>query len=224
MLEAIAFSPEELGFTSLEQAQASLEQASASIQKTNRIDLQQGLIWQFPFIEEGSYVDAQARLIGGIYLHQEIFIAPFACIRMDEKYCLEPLEIFETTNIQDHVLIHAQPTQIGPSCIIAHSALLHGCTLGRGVTVYLKSVIDTGATISDGCFIDACAYIGRNVCVPSDRYIEPYASVLTNEAAEALPQVTDQQREIQAEVLQANASHVKKYHELNLVQKHQKEL
>jgi carbonic anhydrase/acetyltransferase-like protein (isoleucine patch superfamily) len=210
-MSAIAFTPEQLGFASIDDAAAAIEASNLYIRRTNHIDRVKGQIVQAPFVEEGAHVDARAELTGGVYVSRGVFIAPTAIVRMDEKDALEPLIIGEDTNLQDEVLVHAHDGRIGARCIVAHNAILHGAKLGDDVTVYIKAIVDTGAEIGDGAFIDAGAYVGRGVRVPPGRYVRPLQAVCTTADADALPPVEAAHRHMQAEVLRMNRDHARHY-------------
>lgn len=210
-MTALSFLPEEMGYRSLDEIAEVLERAPVEVQRTNRVDRESGRILQFPFIEEGAYIDARAELSGGIYVHAGVFIAPEAIVRMDEKFSLVPLVIGEGTNIQDEVLVHADAAAIGARCIVAHDAVVHGAVLEDDVTVYIKVVVDTNAHVGRGAFLDAGAYVGRGVTIPEGRYVGPLTAVRTQEEAQALPQVTPEQRAMREEVHAHNLAHARHY-------------
>jgi len=205
------FRPAQLGFDSIHECRKAIDAGSDEVRLTNHIDEEKGLVWQIPFIEKNSYVDAAADLLGGIYVRSGCFIAPNSAVRMDEKNSLQPLVIGSCTNLQDHSTIHAHPKRIGSNCIIAHDAVAHGCDIGDNVTIYIKSVVDTGAVVGNNVFVDACAYVGRGVVVPDGRYVPPETAVTSSEAAQKLPVVGDEQRRMHRSVLDSNASLARHY-------------
>jgi carbonic anhydrase/acetyltransferase-like protein (isoleucine patch superfamily) len=210
-MSAVWRSPEELGFGSIDEAAAGIALASARVRRTNHLDRARGRVLQAPFVEEGAHVDARAELTGGIYVSRGVFIAPQAIVRMDEKTGLEPYFIGEESNLQDEVLVHADGGSLGARCIVAHNAILHGAHLDDDVTVYIKAVIDTGASLGAGVFVDAGAYVGRGVAVPPGRYIRPLQAVCSVADAEALPLVEEGHRQMQAAVLAHNREHARHY-------------
>lgn len=210
-LQAVAFRPDELGFASIEAVEEALKIASEGARVTNRIDRENGLVLQLPFVEDHAFVDGMADLFGGVYISTGCFVGPAASIRLDEKTSLEPLVIGRDTNLQDHVIVHAHPGGIGSRVIIAHDAVVHGCVLEDDVTVYIKAIVDTGAYISQGVFIDAGAYVGRNVRVPPNRYVAPMRTVLSSDEAAGLPEVNEEHRAMQKLVLRMNVEHTRRY-------------
>lgn len=210
-MSAVSYRPEDLGFDSIDSAARAIAAASPRIRRTNHVDRAKGLVLQAPFVEAGAHVDARAELTGGVYVSRGAFIAPEAIVRMDEKTTLEPLFIGEDTNLQDEVMVHADQGSIGARCIVAHNAILHGARLGDDVTVYIKAVIDTGASLGDGAFIDAGAYVGRGVAIPPGRYVRPLQAVCSTADAELLPPVLADHREMQASVLAHNRAHARHY-------------
>ena len=66
----------------------------------------------------------------------------------------EEIAVGAGSNVQEGCVLHTDmgfPLAIGADCTIGHKAILHGCTLGRGV------LIGMGATILNGAVIEAHA-------------------------------------------------------------------
>ena len=210
-ITATRHTPEELGFGDLGQVRAALAASSPEAQATNHIDEGEGVVWQVAFVEAGAYVDARAELTGGVYVSAGVFMAPQAIVRMDEKSGLEPFVIEPHANLQDEVLIHANGGHVGSRCIVAHDAVIHGAWLEEDCTVYIKAIVDTGAHLGAGCFLDAAAYVGRGVRVPPRRYISPKQAVCTQEEADALPEMSAAQWAMHEEVIAHNRAHAERY-------------
>ncbi|TVQ99013.1 MAG: hypothetical protein EA398_12725 [Deltaproteobacteria bacterium] len=210
-MSALTFTPEMLGFDSLDAAAAAIAAGDERMRGTNHVDRERGLIIQAPFVEEGAHVDSRAELTGGIHVSRGVFIAPEAIVRMDEKSGLAPMVIGPESNIQDEALVHADHVAIGARCIVAHDAVVHGAKLADDVTVYIKAIVDTGAVVGPGTFLDAAAYVGRGVTIPPERYVAPMTAVTSDEIARSLPPIDDGHRRMRADVLAHNAEHAQRY-------------
>jgi carbonic anhydrase/acetyltransferase-like protein (isoleucine patch superfamily) len=108
--------------------------------------------------ETAYWVAPTAVLIGKIVLKRNASIWFGAVLRGDN----EPITIGENTNIQDLSVLHTDmgaPLTIGRDCTIGHMVMLHGCTIGEGALIGIKSTVLNHATIGDSCLVGAHALV-----------------------------------------------------------------
>lgn len=164
----------------------------------------------FPYVHKESFIHNTSKLIGGIYISKNCFLGPYSVLRMDEENCVNGLFVGESSNLQDHVVVHSKNNRIGNFCNIAHHAVIHGSTVGDNSTIYIQSVIDH-VEVGTNCFIDAKCYL-RNVKVPDNSYIPP-GSFITDEISlkAKVKTISKEHIQIHQEVNSLNIEHVKNY-------------
>jgi carbonic anhydrase/acetyltransferase-like protein (isoleucine patch superfamily) len=114
-----------------------------------------------PRIEEGSFVDPAAVVIGEVHLGKNTSIWPCAVLRGD----VNSITIGEGSNVQDGSMLHVThknaedphgaPLVIGKQVTIGHHVTLHGCTIGNEVLVGMGSVVLDRAIIEDRVLVGA---------------------------------------------------------------------
>ncbi len=112
------------------------------------------------------FVAPNATVIGRVTLEDDVSVWFNAVIRGDN----EPIRIGRRSNIQEGVVLHVDPgfpMVIGEDATIGHMAMLHGCTLGKGVLIGIGAIVLNGARIGDG------AIIGAGALVPEGKEIAP---------------------------------------------------
>jgi len=74
------------------------------------------------------------------------------------------IRIGARTNVQDGAVLHVThqrfPLSVGEGVVIAHGAMVHGCTLEDGC------LIGIGATVLDGAVVETGAQVGAGALVP----------------------------------------------------------
>src|SRR5262245_34196365 len=82
------------------------------------------------FPPEGEfYIAETAVLIGRVRLKAEASVWFGAVLRGDNEW----IELGDRSQIQDNATLHTDPgfpMTIGSNCVIGHSVILHGCTIG----------------------------------------------------------------------------------------------
>ncbi|AVX04162.1 gamma carbonic anhydrase 2, mitochondrial [Maritalea myrionectae] len=81
----------------------------------------------------------------------------------------DQITIGEGSNVQDNAVVHCDPgfpAIIGDHCTVGHSAIVHGCTLARGVLVGMGAIVMNGAEIGEGSIIGAGAIVTEGTKVP----------------------------------------------------------
>jgi carbonic anhydrase/acetyltransferase-like protein (isoleucine patch superfamily) len=115
-----------------------------------------------PQLAEGVFIDPTARVIGDVTLARDVSVWPMAVVRGD----VNSIRIGARSNVQDgsvlHVtrprpesLPHGWPLQIGEDVVIAHKAVLHGCTIGDACLVGIGAIVLDGVVVEDSVMIAA---------------------------------------------------------------------
>lgn len=126
-----------------------------------------------PQIDESVFIADGAKIIGNVIIEAETSIWFNTVLRGDEGL----IKIGKHCSIQDNAVCHLYeqyPLIIEDEVTIGHSAIIHGCTLKKGVLVGM------GATILDGAIIGERTIIGANTLIPSGIHIPPNSLVLGN--------------------------------------------
>lgn len=82
-------------------------------------------------------------------------------------------------NIQDNSTLHSDSKRgitIGDYTLVGHHAMIHGCTIGRGVLIGIGSVILDDAQIGDGAMITAGCMIRGGTKIPPQALVTPDGS------------------------------------------------
>jgi carbon dioxide concentrating mechanism protein CcmM len=154
-----------------------------------------------PKIHETAYVHPFSNIIGDVWVGSNVIVAPGTSIRADEG---TPFHIGDNTNIQDGVVVHGleqgrvigddqeeYSVWIGSNASITHMALIHGpayvgdnCFIGFRSTVF-------NARVGAGCIVMMHALI-QDVEIPPGKYVPSGAIITTQQQADRLPDVQDQ--------------------------------
>lgn len=140
---------------------------------------------------DGDYwVAPNATVIGRVRLGSAVSVWFGATIRGDN----DTIRIGARTSIQENAVLHVDPgfpLEIGEECIVGHSCVLHGCTLGRRALVGIGAIVLNGARIGDG------AMIGAGALVPPGKEVPPNAVVM-GAPGKVMREVTDAERAFNA--------------------------
>ncbi|MED1229738.1 carbonate dehydratase [Bacillus nakamurai] len=141
------------------------------------------------------------------------YVAPNVTIRADEG---TPFYIGSNTNLQDGVILHgllkqfvsidgkAYSIYIGNNVCIGHDALIHGpCYIGNNTFVGFKAIV-FNAIVGNGSFVSYNAVITNGVRIATNRFVPPGADIDTQEKANKLRRVTEEEREFIREVQRVN--------------------
>lgn len=111
-------------------------------------------IW--PRVGEGAFIFHGAQVVGDVEIGEGASIWHNCVLRGDVNH----IRVGRRTNIQDgtvvHVSTHSYPTLIGNDVLVAHKAMLHGCTLkdnafvGMGAIVMDNTVIEPDGMLAAG--------------------------------------------------------------------------
>jgi len=111
-----------------------------------------------PQLPERYWVAPDAHVIGRVRLGLDANIWFGAVLRADN----DTIEIGAGTNIQDGVMVHADPgfpVFVGAGCSVGHHAILHGCTVAAGALIGMGATVLNGARIGANCLVGANALV-----------------------------------------------------------------
>ena len=124
-----------------------------------------------PVIGTNAWVAPNATIIGNVHLAANSSIWWNAVLRGDN----DPIRIGDNSNIQDGSVLHTDdgvPLTVGANVTVGHLVMLHGCTIGAGSLIGIKSVILNGAVIGEN------SLIGANSLIPEGKIIPPRSLVM----------------------------------------------
>jgi carbonic anhydrase/acetyltransferase-like protein (isoleucine patch superfamily) len=114
---------------------------------------------KWPDIANDAYIFHGAQIIGDVIIKKDASIWHNCVLRGDVNHII----VGERSNIQDgtviHVSTHTFPTIIGNDVLVAHMAMLHGCTLmdnafvGMGAIVMDNTVIESDGMLAAGAML-----------------------------------------------------------------------
>ena len=107
-----------------------------------------------PELQGDNFVADNASLIGSVVLERGASVWFNAVLRGDN----DELRVGEGSNVQDGSVLHTDPNLklvIGKHCTIGHLVMLHGCEIGDGSLIGIKSVVMNRARIGRNCLVGA---------------------------------------------------------------------
>jgi carbonic anhydrase/acetyltransferase-like protein (isoleucine patch superfamily) len=123
------------------------------------------------FPADGQYWIAEtAVLIGRVRLRSDSSVWWNAVLRGDNEW----IELGERSQIQDNSTLHTDPgfpLTIGRGCVIGHSVVLHGCTIGDGSLIGMGAVLMNGAKIGTNCVVGAGAVVTEGKTFPDNSLV-----------------------------------------------------
>lgn len=166
-----------------------------------------------PQIHETAYVHSFSNIIGDVRISENVLVAPGSSIRADEGGAFY---IAAGSNIQDGVVIHAleegrvigddqQPYSvwIGENTSITHMSLIHGpAYIGADCFIGFRSTV-FNARIGKGCIVMMHALV-QDVEIPPGKYIPSGAVINTQQQADRLPDVEEEDRQFASHVVKSN--------------------
>ena len=115
---------------------------------------------------KGDYwIAPDAIVIGSVVLEPNASIW-FGCIVRGDN---DTITIGENSQLQDGCVVHTDaghPVMLGRDVSVGHMAMLHGCVIGDGSLIGIKSVILNGAKVGRNCLIGANTLIGEHKEIP----------------------------------------------------------
>jgi carbonic anhydrase/acetyltransferase-like protein (isoleucine patch superfamily) len=79
------------------------------------------------------------------------------------------IEIGESTNLQDNVVLHAdkgRPCVIGDRVTVGHAAVVHGATVGDNCLVGIGAIVLNGAKMGQGSWVAAGGVLPEGKSIP----------------------------------------------------------
>lgn len=118
-----------------------------------------------PVADPTAFVHPDAVLIGDVIIGPGCYIGPMASLRGDFGRVI----VEAGANVQDSCVMHCFPGRdvvVQEGGHIGHGAVLHGCTIGRGVLVGMNSVVMDGAVIGEESLVAANSFVKADDQVP----------------------------------------------------------
>ena len=116
------------------------------------------------------FIAPDASVIGLVILQNNVSIWFNAVLRGDN----EPIRIGANSNIQDGAVLHTDPgapLTIGDNVTVGHLSMLHGCIIGDGCLIGIKSVVLNHAVIGRNCLIGANTLITEGKVIPDNSLV-----------------------------------------------------
>jgi carbonic anhydrase/acetyltransferase-like protein (isoleucine patch superfamily) len=115
---------------------------------------------------KGDYFIADsATVIGSVVMENNASVWFNCVVRADNDL----ITLGENSQLQDGCVVHVDPgfpLTLGKNVSVGHMAMLHGCTVGEGSLIGIKSVILNGAKIGRNCLIGANSLIAEGKVIP----------------------------------------------------------
>lgn len=118
-----------------------------------------------PRIHSAAWAAPTAIVIGDATIAEGASIFYGAVVRADT----ESITIGTGSNIQDNVVIHADPgfpASIGADVSVGHGAVLHGCEIQDGTLIGMNATVLNGAVIGAGSLVAAGALVLEGAVIP----------------------------------------------------------
>ncbi|RJX38458.1 gamma carbonic anhydrase family protein [Paenibacillus pinisoli] len=119
-----------------------------------------------PAVHDSCYIAEGAKLIGDVSIGEKSTVWFNAVLRGD----LAPIRIGHSCNVQDGVVGHVntdQPLILADEVSVGHSAIIHGCTIGRGTLIGMGAIVLNGADVGEYALIGAGSIVTENKKIPS---------------------------------------------------------
>lgn len=158
-----------------------------------------------PKVSPTAFIASTAYVIGDVLIGDHVSIWPYAVIRAD----LSSVIIGDESNIQDGVIIHADPGTsviIGRGVSVGHRAVIHGATVGNEVIVGIGAILLNGSRIGDGSIIGAGAVVTQGAEVPP-------GSLVLGVPGRVVRQLSDKEKEYIRNNYRAYLELIKRYRE-----------
>ena len=173
-------------------------------------NIRPNLAGDYPQIDPTALIDPSAQIIGNVKIEKDVFVGPMTVIRADQRGPDEkvaPIQIDREVNIQDGVIIHADPGAsviIGAKTTVAHGVVIHGpCTIGRECFIAIRASLYK-VTLENNVFIGIGA-IAKLVTLQAFTRVQAGAVIRDRQEVLALRLITDKERKYMEESLTANS-------------------
>jgi len=119
---------------------------------------------------QAAYIDASARIFGGVEIAEGASLWPGAVIRAESQ----TVRIGRLTNLQDHVMVHVgyrHPTIVGDYCSITHRVVLHGCRIGDNCLIGIGATIMEGVVIGENSIVAGHSFVADGTLIPPNSIV-----------------------------------------------------
>ncbi|MBB2946964.1 carbonic anhydrase/acetyltransferase-like protein (isoleucine patch superfamily) [Actinoplanes lutulentus] len=119
-----------------------------------------------PRVAPTAWVAPGAVVAGRVTLGADVSVWYQTVVRAD----LEDVAIGPGTNLQDGVVVHADPgfpVSVGSGVSVGHRAVLHGCTIEDDVLIGMGAIVMNGAHIGTGSIVAAGALVPEGSRIPA---------------------------------------------------------
>lgn len=175
----------------------------------NPVDnIRPNLVGDHPKVHPTALIDPSAQIIGNVVIGKNVFVAPLAVIRADERGpdgVVEPIVIGEEVNIQDGVIIHSHGgtrVTIGARTAVGHGATIHGpCTIGEECFLAIRCTIYS-ATLESNVWVGPAAMVMRTT-IDTYSYIQGGSVIRSSTDAKNLRLISEKEQEYMRTVWEA---------------------
>ena len=119
---------------------------------------------------QAAYIDASARIFGGVEIAEGASLWPGAVIRAESQF----VRIGRLSNLQDHVLVHVgyrHPTIVGDYCSITHRVVLHGCRIGDHCLIGIGATVMEGVVIGENSIVAGHSFVADGTVIPANSIV-----------------------------------------------------
>src|SRR5271167_925118 len=151
-----------------------------------------------PTVAGNCYIAPNAVVLGRVVLAENSSVWFGAVLRGDN----ETISIGAGSNVQDGAVLHTDPgfpLSIGARVSIGHQAVLHGCSVGDGSLIGIRSVVLNGAIIGK------CSLVGAGALITEDK-VFPDGSLIFGAPARVVRELSALERENLVKVAENYAS------------------
>ena len=123
-----------------------------------------------PVLGSDVFVDESAIVIGEVMLRDKASVWPGAVLRADDA----SIEIGRGSAIMDNAFAEApkgRPVAVGDHCIVSHSAVLHGCRIGKECLIGIGSIVLDGVSIGERTVLAAGSLVTPGTKIPPDSFV-----------------------------------------------------
>lgn len=120
---------------------------------------------QTPVFKPGSYSAPNVSVIGNVILEEGASLWYNAVARCESGF----IHIEKNCAVEDNVVIHASEeysVTLKENAVIGHSAVIHGCTVGKNCLIGMGSILMNGCIIGDNCLVAAGSLVTQGVVIP----------------------------------------------------------
>jgi carbonic anhydrase/acetyltransferase-like protein (isoleucine patch superfamily) len=116
------------------------------------------------------YIAPNAIVVGSVVLEHNTSVWFNSVVRGDNDL----ITLGEGSQVQDGCVLHADPgapLTLARNVSVGHMAMLHGCSVGEGTLIGIKSVVLNFAQIGRNCLIGANTLIPEHKVIPDGKLV-----------------------------------------------------